>query len=692
MIDVKKFVSAFLILAALTASGVLLVNFSGRMPAAPTAGSITQNGSVPTNAFAPESASLPNDASGGTDINAAITSDPNNLTNQLADSLLTNVITANPNGPQDDGSGDGLLTPPDPNAVIAGIDPNVYRKVTIPDWDFEAAMLSAHTSVAASNSDIAHYASDVSSILGDVNRQATAFDAQSTGEADLAALHSQTQTSIQKLASLTIPKDLASFHKNLVNVLVYQKNALALVESASNDPFRASLTLEAETPKYQVAAQKLQKAAQAAEASGVLSLLPKDSSNGENRLLAAVHSLIGIPTAHAFIVFDPIADAQTTITATQLILQIVKSALLQILKNTLITIIQNRVLGFIKNNGNPKFIQDWGRYVSDAFNLTAGGALGQIVPGLCNNFSPQVTRWLQNSFPGASIIPGGTSLNGAAGTNCSLQGVAANPNFYNNFSAAGPDAGFQGFISLLSPQNNPFGAFAEAHDEISFLSNAAAGATQNKAVSSGGFIGQEICGDGSTPSSVFTYCQVGHVNANGSSCVNSNGSTVGTPFRQRGCADSNQPFVTAPGRTIGDTLSNTLGANIHLVVNANDIIGLAATIGASLLEQFVAAGIHGLITTQPAGTGAVPTTAPSLPPLACIPSQLIASSSDVLVLSSTGGDGLNYDWVAFGGNPSSGSGVSFTTSFANPGTYSVTVTNVPAGASSQSASCAVTIQ
>src|SRR5579862_4085696 len=113
MIDVKKLVTGFLIIAVgAAASGLILgtINFSSPDTSAPptTQQAVNdQTAPVPQNAFAPqEMAPAAINNYGQTAVAATGSySNPNNLTGALADAFMNGVVTANPNGATQDSSG-----------------------------------------------------------------------------------------------------------------------------------------------------------------------------------------------------------------------------------------------------------------------------------------------------------------------------------------------------------------------------------------------------------------------------------------------------------------------------------------------------------------------------------------------------------------------------------------------------------
>ena len=104
MIDVKKFVVAFLILAAVASSLALAsLGFSGSvLPQTASLDKSLVNVQV-SNAFvAPKKETLALNGISGPGVTEDL-SDPNNLTNQVADSVVNGIVAANPDGARNDG-------------------------------------------------------------------------------------------------------------------------------------------------------------------------------------------------------------------------------------------------------------------------------------------------------------------------------------------------------------------------------------------------------------------------------------------------------------------------------------------------------------------------------------------------------------------------------------------------------------
>ncbi len=661
MVDIRKLIVVFLALAALASSSALVLSSrsssfaSSPRPNPPFA---TQTIAL-TNAFLQATSSI--GAQENSANAAAAASSTNSLTDRLTDSILNNLLAANPNGPQDDGNGNQFVTAPRPQDVISDISSSsLLGEIQIPDWDFEAAENRPRVTTDISPTAVASYSDALNNLINryfiKTNLQNIVGNTKNAAPSDVSYVASQINSALWDMNGLTVPENLVAFHESFVKVLVYEKNALALAEDTSNDPAENSVILQAESDKYNAAVQEFQNAWQNAMQNKSFSFaMPGSHADDKGGLSGFLTTMFGIPKANAqWITFDPSVFMQ-------MVWEFLQSVLLQILKNTVITQLQNKVLKLIQNGGNPMFVQGWQSLLSGAFDVAAGSALGQIEPGLCGYFSTDVTNWLQGAYPTVQAKPNGFSLNGSPGTNCTVQNTVNDiPGYYNDFNTGG----FAGLAAFLTPANNPFGAFAEANDAAQAVASQAKNAAQNKSLASQGFKGQEICDDGLPPD----------------------------PKDAGLCPDGSEPIVTTPGKTFGDTLGRNLNSDIDLIVNANDITGLLATIVGSLLQQVILAGANGLIGAKPAGTGSPATTPPTPPKLNCSPSQSFGAMFSQLPFGATGGPSSNYTWLAAGGIPATGSGALFTTSFYTAGIYNVVVTSGAGSASTASAICTVTVQ
>jgi hypothetical protein len=715
MIDVKKLITGFLILAvAAVCSGLIfsIVNFSstattntanGITIGAGTAAAGDANAFLPTEEQVQETvAALAPELASSTMLVSS--TDKTNLTDDLAAEFVNGVVAANPNGATGvDTAGNPTFATPDVNAIAANIADSTNTQVLqIPDWDTEVATIPVTIVATTSATALTNYGDAVNGILNnhlDAQVQSIAGDqTDSATTGDITYVESQVQNALQDAASLKTPTPAAAYQKSLLANLVYEKNMLQLYSLAQTDPVKASLIFQQEDTKFSAVKQNFLDQAQELT-SNYLSLeqIPQKPQN--EILLSFINNTFGVPEAHAlWPVFDPATwaligtnewtDIQSQLEA------VLKNTLLQILKNTLTALIQQKVLAWVQGSGAPRFITNWGTTLINAAQTNALNALNQdMTCGTYSAFIPQITVTLKAFYsPGSNACA--NQFQAALGANSFQQ-------FYNNFS----NGGFIAFGASTLPSGNPYGAqFFEAQKtDISFHNQQSATALQTQ--TSQGFKGDQICSDGSNPQGTQNICEdssgaVGLPGANGQ--CGSGEKPVAIPNNGL-CANGDQPVVTTPSAVTGFTLQNTEGATHGQIAAANDIVGLLNSVMSSLVMGLANAAVTAagkLVNQTLSGinpssiTSGAATTPPAQIPLACNPlTQTIpsATSSSPVATSSTavststspaslsaGGGTLDangnpptYNWSDSNGG--SGTGASFSDTFTVPGTYTVTL-------------------
>jgi len=272
MIDVKKLITGFLILAiAATCSGLIfsLVDTTPNTTAIATP-QVTIGGSgtgASNNAFLPTedqvaeaAAILAPDLASSTMFETS--TDPTNLTDDLAAQFVNGVVSANPSGPSGvDANGNPILANPDVSQIAAAIAGTTTTKdLSIPDWDIEAASIPVIVTTSSAAA-LTNYGTDLDNTLtSHVNTQVQTIISDSSTPAsvsDLDYVQSQMQGTLQDIASLKVPAPAEAYHKALLTDLVYQKNMAALNTLAQTDPLKASIIFQEEQPKFSAVQQNL---------------------------------------------------------------------------------------------------------------------------------------------------------------------------------------------------------------------------------------------------------------------------------------------------------------------------------------------------------------------------------------------------------------------------------------------------
>ncbi len=719
MIDVKKLITGFLILAIALGASALIVSTVGNSVQAtgseqaqvqatisdtPTSSNPVQNNAFVVQSNNQVSAAIETAAANAAAILATTSaplSDSSNLTDALADSYLGGVIGTNPNGPTYDTNGDPVLTQPDVTGIVNVVaNSSATQELQIPDWDIEAASQPVRIAAASNPAAVESYGKALEGVLSAHIDDRVKSILNNSGDADtsdLAYIQSQMQQTLGDTLALQTPSQLVPFQKDMVKIFVYDKNFFQLLTLAQTDPVKASLIFQTEDSKFQLAEQKLQEDSQAI-ANNAVSLQGKDDS--QNGLLAIVDNILGIPTAHAqWQVFDP---ATWTLISTNQLQNIeqqledaIKNTLLQILKNVLIALVQRKVLVWIQGSGAPRFITNWSTQLVTAYTQRAityinsqYGPLACGYPGLL----PQISVMLK--------LPYSNGNNSCANTfQAALSGHTLQQ-FYNNFS----QGGWLAFGAGSAPTNNYYDSLYFGSIAVGLNARNAQQAVQAKSIASQGGKGDQVCADGSNPNGISYYCTdpSGKDYTSNSPCPANN---LGAPEAEANngtCANGAEPNGTTPGIfTINSEQSSAEGTTQQLAA-ANAIVGLLNAVTGSLLTGLEnaavsAAGnaVNGMLSINPTSIqgGGTP---PAQMPLSCIPTQqtvnVIGSSTPPATIGAAGGtfdssgNYPTYNWASSDGASSTGS--TFSHVF-NPGTYTVTLSDT---ASDTPVTCSVTVQ
>lgn len=731
MIDVKKLVTGFLILATLAAcSGLVALYFTSRPTTAstPATQGITFGGSsasaapIATNAFI-DTGSLQGNAaellnyvdSTSTD---AVASDPDNLTNIFADSFVNGLDAANPNGITTNSDGTANIAAPDPQAISQNISSNpAVQDFVAPDWDIEAQSQLIKTASSASPSAIAQYGTALSSVFNQ-DLVASGLQSQVSNAADgdptqLPYIASQVQTALSGVLAVSTPAPLVKLQESLVRVMVYEKNFALLGEDSSADPVKASLVLQDEKTKYDSAITDLQ---QQIEEASSLGLSFNDASHSSAPVIA---QLFGVQQAQAqWITFDPTAFAQ-------LILQYTNEIILQILKNTLVSLIQKKVLTAIQGSGAPKFVTSFAAQLVNSYQAAAIGTINSEIGQAPANQQSALKMLTSISY----TAPNAGSVLGTIGPNPTV--------------SAGNFTNMSDYLSEFNSGGNVWANAMAIQDNALAAASLNQTANTNKNIAQQGFNGSETCPDGSDPENGVHYtCDDGTTvgSANAEECLDGvppqtipNDGLCPPAIGTKGAGTD--PTTILPGQVTNQESDVALKTGTENLTSADDIAGLLDALLSSLLNNLAqnainlaSTAVNGAINTNsPSNTGitglnssaltntgnvstAVETTVKCLPSL-----QTITLSSGIanVNVSAIGGkidttcvannncpstenpDGTPiYNWLA-PGSVEGGTGVVTLTgqdlslTYTTPGTYTATVT---ASTDYSQSTCQITVQ
>jgi hypothetical protein len=645
MIDVKKLISGFLILATAAVFSGLILSFTGgsffaaKTPAGPSIVGIGSN----NNGFADDGSTQDSMAALQAQLNTSSTeaqaNDPNNLTATLANSLVSGFVAANPDGIQTDSSGNDNVTLPDSQSLAATIANNpALQNFKAPNWDTEWENEKILVASDNSTTTIKGYlqvfnaiyqryigSTDIGSVLGDENAS------------DAPIISGHAQEVITSIEAVPVPPSLMGFEARFIALLVYEKNTALVIQNESNDPIKATLILQAEQPKYDLAMNNFktqwQKTAGGqpfpTSMSASLNTNSLQSDPQTSQLLSFVNSLFGIQTVYAqgLPVYDnaswlraaltaiptsatagataatagtvaaalPVqaatagasaaiftaASGQLTVDYAALGMTIEKYAedvALQIAVNTLTTLMQRKVLTWIQGSGAPRFVQDWGTELANSFTTAATNKLNswmQCVP----SYQAPTLKLLLTTPSVANTNACGSMFNAQLTNNLK--------NLQNRFT------NFNDYLSLFQPGGNTWGLVMQVQDSAVQAAGASQQAKTTQSVAQQGWKGSAICTDGSNPNGMHTVC----VSSDGKNYSLGSGETcdpsdTATPYFNNGsCADGSNPQTTSPGQVTGQSFSAAIKSGADNITSAKNIAGILNALTSSLLNSLSQAAI-----------------------------------------------------------------------------------------------------
>lgn len=622
MVDIKRLISGFLILASIVSS--LAFIFSGASPwsVSQEPQAQTSDGEnygaeatppIPANAFTEEVPKNVSDVQIASIYSPIIIQDKtlpplkptSNLTEAFAQYVSRALLAANPQGPQQDANGDTSIASPgadDIAATIAKI-PEV-KNFRVPDWDAEIGAIELSLVDSSSRSDKEKYADSLSALFNKyfLQQGLTSVLYKNPEEEhsdELLRVATAFGNATEETKSAPVPIQFADFHRALLTTLVYEKNMSALGANAADDPIKASIILQAKEKSIVMAASNLQGQFQKSGLQQIISARQETKAGA----MALLNGLIGIKTAYAqWPTWDSPSFMDYVTTMAKWLKDEIKGILLQVLKNTIINTMQKQVLDWARSgfHGKPAFITNWKQFLENTAETAAGAVIAKINPALCSGLRPLI----QLSVKSPPTIGGIENTQNLA---CTLNLIRDIKGFYNNFA----NGGWKAYGTVFQIQNNYFGNVISVHDSLLRQTAKAQTNANSQAQAGGGFKNQVVCPFGSTQiddagdcskgtsgggtgtegqSGCMLYTEQSACESNGCTW---NGGDINTPPTCSGSGGNSlvQGQTITPGyTTAGIVTSVTDSSGQHLVVNANNIVGLITAVVQSLFTRVLKRG------------------------------------------------------------------------------------------------------
>lgn len=548
--DLKKLVTGFLILSALSSTLTLIfLNFSSNSEAPAAPSPIQVQGQEPLKISANALVeSLPSGVARETTSPASglpsRTADPANLTQNLVDTFAQEVVANNPDGPQPSENGGYTLNAPS-DALVADLTSKLVsgQKIII---DENISYDDIKIISKASPEDAVSYLKSLSDILNGISSDKELNDL-SANQVDDLSLNTAAKTAFRnafdKLIALKVPDSLKDVHVGVLKILADQNKVFELVDNYKVDPVKSFVAIRGSSNILVRDIKKLgDKLQQTGEAQPKIYAFFKkawffsflNNLIAVNTAYAADSSLGGAACEAIQKLTQPIKDliSENIITPIKNFLknifgEAVKSAVGSVVKKEIgattavpVNVVADNSAASMERNARLQTIvaQNECQWLYKIVLQSVKTALltslqNQLVAWIQGGGKPLfITNWkgflenvgnvalgntIDNIYPylctgigpliRISLLP---VPNLAYPVRCTLTQVIQNvQNFYNNFQ----NGGWIAYGAVLQPSNNYFGSLIQVSDIVTRQVAAAQDAAKSQAIASQGFKGPEIC-------------------------------------------------------------------------------------------------------------------------------------------------------------------------------------------------------
>lgn len=575
--DLKKFITAFLVLGIAASAGAFLFSSAriSRSADEGASGGDARGVRVGENVLVepiPDLGRLAARASSSGIFLPAVRG--NNLTDSLVRTLAQEIAAKGP-------SGANLVLTPDSNALDLLIEKNTAA-LAVNDLEDRTSYRDFKILSKYTNKEIGEFVVAVNTVLAKtvaspeykelVNR-APSIEAARLSESTL-------KDAMRELEGVAVPVEYAKLHRNLISFLSAQATLVRIAAEYEADPVKA-VVLADQNPKRIVEARYRD-----FDVSFKSAKFPEELSRGNGLRrqspLSFIKKLFTLPIAfgQGFGVGVPIyiranidpgttgyhveSAAATGGTWVQELFKWARKVGTEILKNQIVHTLVKQVIDWVKNDfeGKPRFVQDFGGFLGTAFGRAAGTVIDSLSPAACRNIGPIIAIALHNP----------PSLYDSIG--CTLDRVEANlDRFYNRFE----DGGWVSYSAAVNPSNNLFGTLIQGRD---IALGAGLGAKEGQKLetqSSGGFLSIRRC-DAAWPDG-------SHVPRD----------PVGAFGPELECSDGKSPKITSPAEITAENTKKAVASSpFDKVVNSDDIAALTSAIVDSFLNKLIKAGVNGI--------------------------------------------------------------------------------------------------
>lgn len=264
----------------------------------------------------------------------------------------------------------------------------------------------------------------------------------------------------------------------------------------------------------------------------------------------------------------------------------------QVLKRRILDAMVDQVVQWINNDfkGNPRFVDDFGGFLNNAFDVAVGDVVTEL--GLGDLCSPNLKIRL-----GLNLQTTGFQNN----VRCTIKDIQNN---LENFNKDFRSGSWYGYNESLKPQNNKWGLEIMAKSELEKRQAQQKESKQYEVLSGSGFLGVKECIAWNLYAKVNADNRYGIVYQN----IAPNDPILGGGEHKDPDATLPIPALysaatfgsywkcasvktSTPGRFLADTLQKASGASFDYIVNADDLSDYLAVITDALINRAIVNGL-----------------------------------------------------------------------------------------------------
>ncbi|MFA6354613.1 MAG: hypothetical protein WCX12_02950 [Candidatus Paceibacterota bacterium] len=603
MVDLKKLITGFFVLAFLV--GIIVFTFSSIFKN-------NGNGPEQLGSAGLKSQKISNDSSPGTKnqqtasisgiSKPANNNTAQNLTQNFARNIVEEIKKANPDGPVSLDQDFGLFVPT--STITDAITSSTETFDLTDNFPRENIKIISNYS----NRDLAFNINEINKILKETisSERYKNLAFSDTGDAQVAGAVLVLDQAIQRIAIVPTPLPFADAEQSFLTLLDHSKKIFEITID-DNDPLKAMVALKSAERITDRDLKNLND-----QLDKVAALSPISKIELKERVAASFKNLWGVQKAMAqfglggdYVPVDCTGEKCTDffkntlksfsaeIASTNEIINEIKyeREMRQHLEDTKKDITQTAARETVawakgatkdRPEGQPRYIENWGGYISNAGDQASNEVVKKRTGELCSAFAPIVEA-------AASNDPSYLASNNQQYNNngrCNLLGpgtVSDVKTFYNDFDQGG---GWEAYSNLIKPENNAFGSIAVVHDEALVAAATAEDAAKSEGIASQGYKSGKMCANAQeytladlqnkgvinqgassieTEAAASLYAsKLGKEYIPGSLTPNPNGTTF------QACSQKDWKVIT-PGSSVANIVNNAIDLPLQNVIAAQDM-------------------------------------------------------------------------------------------------------------------------